>query len=88
MLVPAACRPSRSRDPSTGVDGDKSAKAASSQEKGKAETHDDITVAPGVPPPPLPPQHIIDVAMTTSSLTRTSSRSSLDAGKYPSRPHG
>jgi hypothetical protein len=86
MLVPAASRPSRSRDPSAAVDGNKSAKAASSQEKGKAETHDDITVTPDVPSQPLLPHQTIDVAI--AGISRTSSRSSLDTGKYPSHSYG
>jgi hypothetical protein len=86
MLIPAASRPSRSRDPSAAVDGNKSAKAASSQEKGKAETHDDITVTPDVPSQPLLPHQTIDVAI--AGISRTSSRSSLDTGKYPSHSYG
>ena len=86
MLAPAASGPSRSWDPSAAVEGEESAKAALCQEKGKDEPHDDITVTSDVPTRLLPPQPIVDVAI--AGVSRTSSRSSLDTGKYPSLPHG
>ena len=72
---------SRSRDPNVGEE--ESTKAALCQEKGQESTHDDVTVTSDVPTPLLPPQL---VAIT--GLSQTSSQSSLDKGKYPSRPQG
>ena len=83
MLSPAAGGPSRSCDPSAAVEREDSAKAALCQEKGKGKPHDDITVTSDAPTQLLLPQPIVDVAM--AGLSRTSSRSSLDTGKYPSR---
>ena len=69
---------SRSWDPNVG--GEESAKAALCR---KESTHDDVTVTSDVPTPLLPPQLVV-----ITGLSQTSSQSSLDKGKYPSRPQG
>ena len=86
MPVPAASGPSRPWDPSAAVEGDESAKAALCQERGKDEPHDDITVTLDAPTRLLPPQPIVDAAIT--GVSQTHSQSSLDTGKYPPLAHG
>ena len=77
MLAPAARGPSRSRDPSAAVEGEESALG---QERGKDEPHDDE-----IPTRLLPPQAMVDAV--NAGLSRTSSQSSFDTGKYSSLPH-
>ena len=86
MPAPAASGPSRPWDPSAAVEGDESAKAALCQERGKDEPHDDITVTLDAPTRLLPPQPIVDAAIT--GVSRTHSQSSLYTSKYPPLAHG
>ena len=84
--APAASGPSRSWYPRAFVEGEESAKAALCQERGEDEPHDDIMVTSDVATRLLPPQPIVEAAIT--GVLRTNSRSSLDAGKYPPLAHG
>ena len=86
ILAPAASGPSRPRDPSAAVEGEESAKAALCQERENDEPHNDITVTSDVPTRLLPPQPIVDAAIT--GISRTHSQSSLDTSKYPPLAHG
>ena len=86
MPSPAASGPSRPWDPSAAVEGEESAKATLCQERGKDEPHDGITVTLDVPTRLLPPQPIVDAAIT--GVSQTHSQSSLDTGKYPPLAHG
>ena len=86
MPSPDASGPSRLWDPSVAVEGEECAEAALCQERGKDEPHDDITVTLDAPTRLLPPQPIVDAAIT--GVSRTHSQSSLDTGKYPPLAHG
>ena len=86
MPSPDASGPSRLWDPSAAVEGEECAEAALCQERGKDGAHDDIPVTSDIPVRLLPPQPIVDAAIT--GVSRTHSQSSLDTGKYPPLAHG
>jgi hypothetical protein len=71
MLVPAASSPCRPWEPGATSDGEDSATAAALlQDEGKHILHDDVTIiTPDTLSQSLPPQAIVDVAI--SSLSRS-----------------